>query len=223
MYNADFGTSNVTKSLMTPSDLSIFDAGYWTGVRQRLMNWALVYKYVRPCNIFFAKIDAAPFDDAAAKDRLKGEVHFLRAYLYFDLVEMYGGVPIITKAYGLSDTFAVPRNTYEDCIKFISSECDQAAALLPLTATDLGRATKGAALSLKARTLLYAASDLANSNGAWAGSYPNKELIGYTGGDRTARWQAAKDAAKAVMDLGIYSLYGNQKPGNCRRSFYKLR
>jgi hypothetical protein len=95
MYNADFGTSNVTKSLMTPSDMSIFDVGYWTGMRQKLVNWANIYKYVRPCNIFFAKIDAAPFDDAAAKDRLKGEVHFLRAYLYFDLVEMYGGVPIM--------------------------------------------------------------------------------------------------------------------------------
>jgi len=218
MYNADFGTSNVTKSLMTPSDLSIFDVGYWTGMRQKLMNWANIYKYVRPCNIFFSKIDAVPFDDPSAKDGLKGEVHFLRAYLYFDLVEMYGGVPIITKDYGLSDTFAVARNSYADCIKFITDECDQAASMLPLTATDLGRATKGAALALKARTLLYAASDLYNSNGSWAGSFPNKELIGYTDGDRTARWQAAKDAAKAVMDLGIYSLYGNQNPATAEEA-----
>lgn len=212
MYNADFGTSNVTKSLITPSDLSIFDQNYWTGLRQRLMNWALIYKYVRPCNIFFSKIDAVHFDDPTAKNNLKGEVHFLRAYLYFDLVEMYGGVPIITKDYGLSDSFNVPRNTYADCIKFITSECDSAASLLPLTATNLGRATKGAALALKARTLLYAASDFANSNGSWADSYANKDLIGYTGGDRVARWQAAKNAAKAVMDLGIYSLSGSFPP-----------
>ncbi|MGN6246893.1 MAG: RagB/SusD family nutrient uptake outer membrane protein [Ginsengibacter sp.] len=218
MYNADFGTSNVTKSLITPSDLSIFDANYWTGMRQRLMNWAIVYKYVRACNIFFSKIDGATFDNPSQKDRLKGEVHFLRAYLYFDLVEMYGGVPIITKAYGLSDTFNVARNSYADCITFISNECDSAASLLPLTATDLGRATKGAALALKARTLLYAASDFANSDGSWAGSYPDKELIGYTGGDRTARWQAAKDAAKAVMDLGIYSLYGDPNPATAEEA-----
>ena len=214
MYNADFGSSNVTKSLITSSDLSIFDQYYWTGLRQRLMNWALIYKYVRPCNIFFSKIDAAPFDDPSAKNNLKGEVHFLRAYLYFDLVEMYGGVPIITKDYGLSDSFNVLRNTYADCIEFITSECDSAASLLPLTATDLGRATKGSALALKTRTLLYAASDFANSNGSWAGSYANKELIGYTSGDRTARWQAAKDAAKAVMDLGIYSLSGSLTPAS---------
>jgi hypothetical protein len=218
MYNADFGTSNVTKSLITPSDLSIFDAGYWTGMRQKLMNWSNIYKYIRPCNIFFSKIDDVPFDDPSAKDVLKGEVHFLRAYLYFDLVEMYGGVPIITKAYGLNDTFAVARNSYADCIKFITDECDQAASLLPLTANDLGRATKGAALALKARTLLYAASDLYNSNGSWAGSYADKDLIGYTSGDRTARWQAAKDAAKAVMDLGIYSLYGSLNPASAEEA-----
>ena len=52
-----------------------------------------------------------------------------------------------------------------------------------------------------------AASDLYNSNGSWAGGYGNNELIGYTGGDRTARWQAAKDAAKAVIDLNKYKLY----------------
>ena len=222
MYNADFGSSNVTKSLITPSDLSIFDQNYWTGLRQRLMNWALIYKYVRPCNIFFSKIDAVHFDDPTAKSNLKGEVHFLRAYLYFDLVEMYGGVPIITKDYGLSDSFNVPRNTYAECIAFITNECDSAASLLPLTATDLGRATKGAALALKARTLLYAASDFANSNGSWASGYANKDLIGYTGGDRVARWQAAKDAAKAVMDLGIYSLSGSLTPATAQEASAKI-
>jgi hypothetical protein len=75
------------------------------------------------------------------------------------------------------------------------------------TGTNKGRATKGAALALKSRVLLHAASDLYNNNGAWAGGYANKELIGYVGGDRTARWQAAKDAAKAVIDLNLYSLF----------------
>lgn len=218
MFNADYGVSNVNKSLITPSDLSVFARNYWTCIRMRLMNWANIYKYVRPCNIFFAKIDAVTFDDPAAKEELKGEVHFLRAYLYFDLVEMYGGVPIITKDYGLNDTFAVPRNSYADCIKFISNECDSAASLLPLKATELGRVTKGAALALKARTLLYAASDFANSNGSWAGSYAQKDLIGYTDGDRTARWQAAKDAAKAVMDLGVYSLAGSLSPATAEEA-----
>lgn len=211
-YNADFGSSNVTKSLITPSDLGIFDLGYWTGNRQRMMNWSMVYKFVRSANMFFEKVETVPFENAEDKNRMKGEVYFLRAYLYHNLVSMYGGVPIITRTYGLKDDFTVPRESYENSVKFIVGQLDSAALLLPVkyggtTAVHIGRATKGAALALKARVLLHAASDLYNSNGSWAGSFSNKALIGYTGGDRTARWQAAKDAAKAVIDLGAYSLY----------------
>ncbi|MDB5120639.1 MAG: putative outer membrane protein involved in nutrient binding [Sphingobacteriales bacterium] len=212
MYNADFGSSNVTKSLVTPSDLSIFEMSYWTGNRQREMNWAYKYQFVRAANVFFENIEKVPFDKAEDKAAMKGEVYFLRGYLYHDLVSMYGGVPIITKAYGLQDNFEVPRNTYAECITYITSQLDSAAALLPLvqSGNNKGRATKGAALALKSRVLLYAASDLYNSDAAWAGGV-NKELVGYVGGDRTARWQAAKNAAKAVMDLGVYSLF---QPGS---------
>jgi hypothetical protein len=209
MYNADFGSSNVTKSQVTPSDYSIFDEGFWTANRQRMMGWSMVYKFVRPANIFFEKIDAAPFSNEADRRRMKGEVHFLRAYLYHNLVSMYGGVPIVTKSFGLNDDFKVERNTFEESINFIVKDLDSAAALLPLSysGANIGRATKGAALALKSRVLLHAASDLFNTDASWAGGYTNKALISYVGGDRQARWQAAKDAAKAVMDLGIYGLY----------------
>jgi starch-binding outer membrane protein, SusD/RagB family len=209
-YNADFGTSNVTKSLVSPSDYSIFDEGFWTANRQRYMGWYFGYKFIRSANVAIENIEkSTAFDNPDFKNRLLGELHFLRAYLYQDLVTMYGGVPIITKPYGLTDDFTIARNSYEECITFITDELDQAANLLPLTMDGnlKGRATKGAALALKARVLLYAASDLYNNNGAWAGGYSNPELIGYVGGDRTARWQAAKDAAKAVIDLNQYTLY----------------
>jgi hypothetical protein len=208
MYNADFGSSNVTKSLITPSDLSIFEPSFWTANRQRGVQWTTVYKFIRAANLFFEKMQGATFGDAD-KDKLKGEVYFLRAYLYHNLVSLYGGVPMIKRTFGLNDDFNVPRNSYEDCVKGIVSDLDSAALLLPLTQTGVnkGRATKGVALALKSRVLLQAASDLYNSNGSWAGGYAHPELIGYAGGDRTARWQAAKDAAKAVMDLGLYSLY----------------
>lgn len=205
MYNADFGSSNVTKSLVNPSDFAIFDANFWAS-NLKQYNWTTEYKYVRATNVFFSKIEAAPVD-ASSKAAMKGEVHFLRAYIYNNLLSIYGAVPIIKEAYGLSDSFAVPRNTYAENIQFISDELDSAASLLHGKAMDDGRATEGAALALKSRVLLEAAGDFANSNGSWAGSYAHNELIGYVGGDRTALWQAAKDAAKAVMDLGIYSLY----------------
>jgi starch-binding outer membrane protein, SusD/RagB family len=206
----DWESSNVTKSLITPSYLANWSSGFWTG-HVRSMGWTPMYKNIRACNVFLEKIDNVPFDDQAMKDQLKGEVLFLRAYFYHQLTSLYGGVPLITEAYSLTDSFAVPRDTYENCINFIVSDCDQAAGLLPLNG-DKARTTKGAALALKARTLLYAASDLYNSNGSWAGSFANKELIGYVGGDRQARWTAAKNAAKAVMDLGIYNLYGSPNP-----------
>lgn len=205
MYNADFGSSNVTKSLINPNDFAIFDANFWASNLKQL-NWTTTYKYVRATNVFFSKIDASPVE-AATKDAMKGEVHFLRGYLYSNLLSIYGGVPIITTAYGLKDSFAVPRNTYAETVKFIVDEMDMAAALLKGKPMESGRATEAAALSLKSRVLLASAGDFANSNGSWAGSYTHKELIGNVSGDRTVRWQAAKAAAKVVMDLGTFSLY----------------
>jgi hypothetical protein len=224
VYNANGGDWDVVKSLITPSNLNLFSHDWWTSQGTRLRSWGLTYKYVRACNIFFEKIDGVPFTDSAAKHRLEGEVHFLRAYLYFDLMELFGGVPIITTSYGIDDSTTIARNTFEETINFITSECDQAATLLSLdpvnldNAADKGRATKGAALALKARTLLYAASDFYNSNVSWAPGYGHPELVGYVGGDRNARWQAAKDACKAVMDLGIYSLFGSLTPATAEEA-----
>lgn len=210
---SDQGHGNVMKSLITPSDYSIFDT--WS--RTRKMRWEHSYSSIRACNLFLEQVENNVYKDEALKSRLKGEVHFLRAYHYQNLVFLYGGVPIITKAYQLGDDFLAPRNTFEESIRFIAEECDKAAALLPTSQAgrNYGRATKGAALALKARVLLYAASDLYHSQGSWAQGYTHPQLIGYVGGDRRARWQAARDAAKAVIDLNVYSLYkGNPAPGD---------
>jgi hypothetical protein len=202
---SDQGHANVLKSLITPSDYGVFDS--WS--RTQKMRWEHHYKYIRACNLFFDQTALHTYDDEDYKNRLAGEVYFLRAYHYHNLVFLYGGAPIIEHAYKLDDEFQAPRNTFEECINFIAGDCDKAAALLPAeyTGSNYGRATKGAALALKARVLLYAASDLYNSNASWAPGYSNPELVGYAGGDRTARWQAAKNAAKAVIDMGIYSLH----------------
>lgn len=204
-YRGNAAALNFNKSLMTPDQLY-----GWTVSRYR--SWADVYKTIRFCNIFFSKIEEVPFtseliDGKSTKDRMMGEVHFLRAYMYHNLISVYGGVPLITEVYGLEDEFEKERSSYADCVDFIVSELDKAAALLPLkhSGVNQGRATKGAALALKARVLLYAASDLTNST--VFPTYEKQELIRYTSGDRKARWTAAKDAAKAVIDLGEYSLY----------------
>src|SRR5690606_10097414 len=165
-------------------------------------NWEDLYKSIRACNLFLKNIDNASIggvliDGKTLKDRMLGEVLFLRAFFYFQLTTLYGGVPLITDVYQLNDDFSIARNTYEECMDFIVDECDKAAGLLPSahSGNNIGRATVGAALSLKSRALLYAASDLHNTTVFPA--YGNQELIRYTSGDQQARWRLAKDAAKA--------------------------
>jgi hypothetical protein len=119
----------------------------------------------------------------------------LRAYAYFQLISIYGGVPLITKPFELKDDFNVQRNTYDECMDFIIKELDEASNLLPLNynTANKGRITKGTALAVKSRALLYAASPLNNP------------------GNAKEKWQKAADAAKAVIDLNLYSLYSDYK------------
>ena len=195
--------------LMTPDGLL-----GWVGSSSRhtldMLQWAPLYANVRRASIFFSKIDEVPSDDQELIDRLKGEAYFIRGLTYHWLTALYGGVPIITKVYTLNDDFSVARNTYEECINFIVGQLDSAAMLLPESYSDAilkGRATKGAALALKSRVLLYAASDLHFNMETYASGYSHPELLGYIGGSRTAHWQTAKDAAKAVIDLHLYDLF----------------
>ncbi|MET0636605.1 MAG: RagB/SusD family nutrient uptake outer membrane protein [Chitinophagaceae bacterium] len=205
-YRGNAASLNFNKS-----NITIDDIPGWS--YRRYTNWADLYKSIRNCNIFFSKVAEIPFpgqtvDGKTIADRMTGEVHFLRAYFYQYLATLYGGVPLIKEPFSLDDEFAVPRNTYAECISFIVEECDKAAALLPLenTGPNTGRATKGAALALKSRVLLYAASDLHNNTTIGAG-FSNPALLGYTDNARAERWKAARDAAKAVIDLGKYELY----------------
>lgn len=186
-------TFKFNNSLLTPDEIPAWGHE----------NWQKLYSTIRRCNMFLTNTENATFD----KDAMRGEARFLRAWCYHNLTSLYGGVPIISKVYELNDDFKVPRDSYANCIKFILDDLDNAASLLPLAQSgeNNGRATKGAALALKSRVLLYAASDLHNTT-LFAG-FSKPELLGYTDANRTTRWQAAKDAAKAVIDMNVYSLY----------------
>jgi starch-binding outer membrane protein, SusD/RagB family len=157
------------------------------GVTRNL--WTHAYTNIRRTNLFFEQIVNSPIDPAELTP-LEGEMQFIRAFLYFDLLRWYGGVPLITKTYGLNEeTYDIGRNTADEVVDFIVSECDEAIAKLPaLGSTPSGRANKEAAMALKARALLYAASPLFNATGD------------------PAKWTAARDANKAVMDLTTVSL-----------------
>ncbi len=167
--------------------------------------WGELYTVIRDANIAIEQLPEATFDDAELKDRLLGEARFLRAYYYHQLLRYYGGVPIIDRTYGLGEDYSIARNTYEENVNFIVSDLEAAASLLDGKELTDGRASKLAAMALKARVLLYAASDLhdattATANSSVLASYSNIELVAYTSGSQSDRWNLAKTAAKAVLD-----------------------
>jgi hypothetical protein len=159
--------------------------------------WRDYFLFVNEINQFLDKVDdsEAMSVDANKVNSLKAEMKFLRANIYTKLIKMHGGVPIFNTAFGLDSEFNLPRNSYEECVAFIVKDLDEAAAVLPATrpAAEFGRATKLAALAVKARTLLFAASKLHDPATA-----PNGALYDYSKG---TKWQDAADAAKAVIDL----------------------
>lgn len=176
-----------------------------------MTEWSAMYARIRAANIALQNLAKPQFDNSnGIADRLKGETYFMRGYFYNQLLRYYGAIPIIKTAYTLdAPDFTVARNTYEECVNAIVSDLDSAATLLKGKNMAAGRATMGAAMALKARVLLYAASDLhdiptAKAKSSVIASFSNPELLGYVSGDRTARWQKAKDAAKAVIDLNQY-------------------
>lgn len=133
----------------------------------------------------------------------RAEARFLRAYFHFELLKRYGPIPIVTSTLSINGNYEnTPRPTMKEVVDFIAKECDIAADTLELmpwrNVNDaFGRATKGAALALKSRLLLYAASplyvDFGDTNEA---NKPTDVVL----------WKAAADAAKAVIDLNQYEL-----------------
>ncbi|MEM7658541.1 MAG: RagB/SusD family nutrient uptake outer membrane protein [Bacteroidota bacterium] len=168
--------------------------------------WDQMYLAIRSANIAIQELPTATFTDEVLKERLLGEAHFLRAYYYQQLVRFYGGVPLIAEPYGLDDDFTIARSTFAECVDFIVSDLDEAANLLDGKEETPGRASTASAMALKSRILLYAASDLHDAGKAQANSsvlsgFGDIDLVAYTSGSQDARWEAAKSAAKAVLDV----------------------
>lgn len=188
MYTNDDNTWVIQRGQLSPENLGI--AG---------TIWGRSYRSIRECNYGLSILDEVKMSETS-KSRLRAELRFIRAYRYFDLVRNYGGVVLMEdKVYNLGQDYSDPtiyvRSNLDDCVTYIVDELTAAASDLPSTYTSnwqKGRGTKGAALALKARMLLYAASPL------------------YTGGQNDqAKWAKAALAAKAVMELNLYSLYPN--------------
>lgn len=168
--------------------------------------WQNLYNGIRAANVTLEKLGDPKIDTVLA-NRLKGEAHFLRAFFYQQLLRYYGGIPLITQTYGLDEDYSAARNTYEECVNYIVADCDSAVWLINDKEMAKGRTSGLAAVALKSRVLLYAASDLhhlplATTKIPELANHPKPELFGYAAGSRTERWQKARQAAEEAMSLG---------------------
>ncbi len=178
------------------------NTGSWSSSGNDEDDFVFHYKGIRNANIFLQNIDRVVDIPEGERQQMKAEAVFLRALQHAELLKRYGGVPIVDHVLTSSGEVKLPRNTYAECVDFIVKSCDEAAAVLPdkYTSTFSGRITKGAALALKGRVLLYAASPLANTNSPY--SPEKRELTGYTD-YKESRWQIAADANKALLDWAV--------------------
>lgn len=144
--------------------------------------WAYYYGIIQAASSFLENVDKVPNLDPSLNARLKGEAKTLRAFAYINLAMLYGDVPLVTKSISVSEASSISRTTVSLIWDFISTELTSAAADLPNTQTDKGRVTKGVALGLKARAMLYA-----------------------------GRYAEARSAAASVMSLGVYQIYTSYK------------
>ncbi len=199
----------ITQGYVDASTRHSMNGGHWGESARR---WDVVWKNIANCNTFFDNIEKVPFTDLDLKKRLIGEVTFIRALMYWDLVNRWGGMPIITKSYGIdnvSEIADIKRNSYKENVDFLVAECDKAAASLPgnFSGANKGRATSVAALALKSRVLLYAASKLMNEPRSDDPDF----LVHYQAPD-ASRWQKAADAAQAAITAATsngYALFDN--------------
>ena len=156
-----------------------------------------LYNGIREVNLFLQEVIGQEFDDLKNQETYQTymdqfnyypyEARFLRAYFYFELMRRYKNVPIITDVLTEEEVNKLVPNSVDEVVDFISEECDILAANLPenynkVPNNEIGRATRGAAMALKARTLLYAASPLFNDD------------------DDRAKWKAAARAAGALIN-----------------------
>ena len=172
--------------------------------------WYFYYKAIKQVNELLDNIGgvyaAEGSSDATKKKLIEGQAYFLRAFFYHQLYSLYGRVPLIYHVQDIDSEWKETRAPMDEVADSICKDCDRAAEILPTaysSSDDFGRATKGAALAVKARTLLYKASPLFGT--------PSKE-----------RWQAASDANKAVIDLNAYSLPSVNSADEYAALFYNI-
>ena len=197
------------------SDEAVEATGYVAALDGGSQPWD--YKLIRDMNVFLENIMVSPIADAS-KSQMEGEVRVLRAYLYYQMQKRWGGVPlvdVVIDPYGEIDTKYQKRSTEEAIANFIDTELAAAANLLPEDAVPQGRINKWAALALKARTNLWAASI------AKYGTVQLDGLVGIPASRANEFFTKSSEAANAVIQSEKYLLY-NKIPNDKSENYQKI-
>lgn len=197
-----------------------------SNLRETSNTWDNVWKGIRQCHLFLSLIDNITCIDNNTREDYRNEVKFLVAYYHFLSLSFYGPTFIIDHMYA-EDTPTVEypeRRPYDEVVQWISDRLDEVIPVLPdnYSGSDFGRATKYAAMALKSRLYLYAASPLFNGNKEMYNNFTDKDgnhLVSQT--EDQNKWKKSAEVTKNALDAmdGIFSLYDNagdpsdSKPG----------
>ena len=188
-----------------------FTNGTWSALNTVDDKWSTMYSGIRSANEFLESIktvDLSMYQYETKYQRWLEHLKYypyqakvLRAYYFFELARRYGDIPMPLTMLTAEEANAIEKTPFNEVINFIVSECDEAAKNLPdtyvgLLDDEVGRVTRGFALAVKTKALLYAASPLHNPSG-----------------DKT-KWEKAAAAAKEIMDLNVYRLDPDEKANN---------
>lgn len=178
VHGIKWAAGNVSKGVYDPADTE----------------WSSSYSTIRQANLIFEKIDLIPSYPQADKNKVLGQAHFFRAYVYFDLIRTFGDVPYIDKTLALSDQENITRTPKDEVYAKMMIDFDKAIEYLPTewSPAEYGRITKGAARAMKARAALY-----------------------------YGKWDVAASESKAVMDQGTYELFDKDNSGLYAELFWE--
>ena len=166
-YNEALSDNAYTRLGISAGNVDAISSGSFTVDLNRFSaDWGYYYAGIKSCNLFLANADKNTTLPAATRSRMKGEARFVRAWHYFNLMKWWGDVPLLTEDISADQASTAARTPRADVLNFITTELDAAAGILPTrdqyAAADKGRVTKGAALALKARVLLYEGNRMAD-------------------------------------------------------------
>ena len=214
------GWNTMSDELDYPSN---FAASYWTDAIQKgnwtssaptstyCDYWTWFYAAIRQIHLLLNNVHVTNDFDEEDVANVKLEARFLRAYYYAYLLQVYGAVPLILDEIGFSDDMNVTRTPYDEAVDWLDTELEDIAQSLPLKADDkswyYGQPTKGAALAVRARMLLYAARPLYNGNSDLADVVNPDGTALYSSTYDAGKWKRAADATKELFDLGVYDLH----------------